>query len=61
MRRSLRNMLKGAGSILNLFPAPSAPIELPKFLDRTDAEAIESDWKAICDWRATEMKETDDA
>jgi len=62
LRRSLRNMLKGAGSILNLFPAPSPPIELPKFLDRTDEEALASDWQKTGDaMRSAMNKEIDDA
>ena len=60
MRRLLRNMLIGAGSIFNLFPAPSPPIRRPKFMDRTDEEALESDWKAIGGDIQAAMKETDD-
>ena len=60
MRRSLRNILIGAGSILNLFPAPRPPLQRPKFLDRTDEEALESDLKAVGDDMRAAMKEIDE-
>lgn len=61
LRRLLRNILIGAGSIFNLFPAPRPPLTRPKFMDRTDEEALESDWKAIGGDIQAAMKETDDA
>lgn len=60
LRRSLRNMLIGAGSILNLFPAPRPPLSRPKFLDRTDEEALESDLKAVGDDMRAAMKQIDE-
>ena len=56
----LRNLLRGAGSIFNLFPPPSAPLQRPKFLDRTDEEALESDLKAVGDDMRAAMKEIDE-
>ncbi len=59
LRRSLRNILTGMGSILNLFPAPRPPLTRPKFLDRTDEEALASDWQAVGDDMRTAMKQVD--
>jgi hypothetical protein len=56
----LRNLLIGAGSILNLFPAPRPPLQRPKFMDRTDEEALESDLKAVGDDMRAAMKEIDE-
>ena len=65
LRRSLRNILTGMGSIFNLFPAPRPPLTRPKFLDRTDEEALASDWQKVEDDMRGAMgqidKETDDA
>ena len=55
----LRNLLIGAGSIFNLFPAPSPPLRRPEFLDRTDEEALASDLKAVGDDMRAAMKELD--
>lgn len=61
LRRSLRNILFGMGSILDLCPAPSPPIRRPKFMDRTDEEVLASDWQAVGDdMRAAMNKEIDD-
>lgn len=52
MKSTLRNILDGAKTIINLFPSP----ELPKPQrtgrygynpERTDAEALASDWQAV--------------
>ena len=59
MRRSLRNILTGMGAIFNLFPAPRPPLTSHKFLDRTDEEALESDWQAVGDDMRTAMKQVD--
>jgi len=60
LRRSLRNILIGAGSIFNLFPAPRPPLNRPKFLDRTDEEALASDLKAVGDDMRAAMKQIDE-
>lgn len=60
LRRSLRNMLIGMGSIFDLFPAPRQEIQLPRVM--TDAEALASDWQAVGDdLRSAMSKEIDDA
>lgn len=41
----LRAFLRGVGSVFNLMPTP----ERPAFLDRTDAEVLAGDWKAVGD------------
>lgn len=59
LRRLLRNILIGAGSIFNLSPAPRPPLTRPKFLDRTDAEALASDWQQVGDNMRGAMEQMD--
>jgi len=59
LRRSLRNILIGMGSIFDLCPAPRPPLTRPKFLDRTDAEALASDWQKVGDHMRGAMEQTD--
>ncbi len=59
LRRLLRNILIGAGSIFNLAPAPRPPLTRPKFLDRTDEEALASDWQEVGDAMRGAMGEMD--
>lgn len=54
MRSTLRNILDGAKTILNLFPPPELPQMKPVGrygyrTGRTDAEALASDWQAVGD------------
>ncbi len=55
----LRNLLIGMGSILDLCPAPR-PLSRPKFMDRTDEEALASDWQAVGDGLRVAMKKMDE-
>jgi len=52
-------MLTGMGSIFNLFPAPSPPLTRPKFLDRTDEEALASDWQKVGDHMRGAIRQMD--
>jgi hypothetical protein len=64
MTRLLKNMLEGAGSIINLFPS-GPEYENPLKKHKTAADAMASDWLAIgCDMQkaidkvASEIKQT---
>ncbi len=59
LRRLLRNMLIGAGSIFDLCPASRRKLELPRI--KTDEEALASDWQAVGDDMRAATKEIDDA
>ena len=60
MRRSLRNILIGMGSILDLCPAPRQELQFPPIM--TDEEAIADSWQKVGDdLRAVMNKEIDDA
>lgn len=55
----VRNIIIGMASIFDLFPAPR-PLSRPKFMDRTDEEALRSDWQAVGDDLRTAMKKMDE-
>ncbi len=42
--RRIKNFLHRAASIMSLFPDRSRRVARPKFLDRSDSEAIANDW-----------------
>jgi hypothetical protein len=44
MGRGWRAFLHGATQAFNVFPPPRA---MPKIVERSDAEAIRSDWEAV--------------
>ena len=46
MSKKLKNLLKGAASIFEIYPNTSARLR-KRFLERTDAEALYSDWQKI--------------
>ncbi len=60
LRRSLRNILIGMGSILDLCPAPRKELQFPPI--KTDEEAIADAWQKVGDDLSVAMnKEIDDA
>lgn len=47
MSRKLKNFIRGAGSVANVWPTPAENHIGEGLLERTDAEALRSDWEAI--------------
>lgn len=47
MRQITRNILHGAGSILDMMPRAGIVVVGQRILERSDAEAVASDWQAV--------------
>ena len=47
MSKTIRNFLRGVGSVLELLPPPHESNVGAEFLSRTDAEALGGDWERV--------------